>query len=81
MGRFQVVDDKEVQRQVCVSNWQAAKHKKSLCVVQLRVSASWEHFHINLAEVTKRVFGTNYVETVKVQVRVPGHGSVVPGSL
>lgn len=38
--------------------------------VPLTLSASWEHFIINLAYVTKMVFGTKYKETVKIQVRV-----------
>lgn len=36
--------------------------------VPLILAASWEHININLAELTDELFGTKYVETVKVQV-------------
>lgn len=42
--------------------------------VPLVLSASWEHININLAERINVSFGTNYVETVKVQVSV---GSII----
>lgn len=38
--------------------------------VPLILAASWEHININLAELTYELFGTKYVETVKVQVSV-----------
>lgn len=40
--------------------------------VPLILSASWKHININLAERTNDSFGTKYVETVKIQVRVHG---------
>lgn len=67
---FQVIDDKNIQRQICVSTWQVAKNKKCLCVVQLRLSTSWDYFNINLARVTNALFETRYVETVKIKVSV-----------
>lgn len=36
--------------------------------VQLKLSNSWEHLNINLANATSALFGTKYVETVKIKV-------------
>lgn len=37
--------------------------------VPIRLSTSFEHVNINLAKVTHALFGTRYVETVKIKVR------------
>uniref|UniRef100_H3D458 CFA20 domain-containing protein n=1 Tax=Tetraodon nigroviridis TaxID=99883 RepID=H3D458_TETNG len=63
-----VIDDKNIQRQICFSTWQTAKNQKNLCVIQLRLSTSWDYFNINLARVTNALFETKYVETVKVKI-------------
>lgn len=36
--------------------------------VQLKLPNSWEHININLANATSALFGTKYVETVKIKV-------------
>lgn len=40
--------------------------------VQLTLSNLWEHININLANATSALFGTKYVETVKIKVRCDG---------
>lgn len=78
---LKVIDDENIQRQISVSTWQTAKIKKCLCVVQLRLSTSWDYFNINLAKVTNALFGTKYVETVKIKVTVPRfYGRIVARS-
>lgn len=65
---FKVIDDKKIQRRICVSTWQTARNKKCLCVLQIRLCTSWEHINVNLANITNTLFGTKYVETVKLKV-------------
>lgn len=36
--------------------------------VQLKLTTSWEHININLANATRALFGTKYAETVKIKV-------------
>lgn len=62
------MDDKNIQRKICVSTWQTAKTKKYLCVVQVKMSTLWDNVNINLAKVTNALFGTTYVETVRIKV-------------
>lgn len=68
LDNLQVIDDKNIQRKICVSTWQTARNKKCLCVVQIRLCTSWEHINVNLANITNTLFGTKYVETVKLKV-------------
>lgn len=69
-SNFQVMDDRKIRRQICVSTWQTAKNKKNLRVVHLKFPTSWDYININLAEVTAALFGTKYVETVGIKVSV-----------
>lgn len=62
------MDDKKIQRQICVSTWQTAKNRKYRCVVQLKMSTLWDNVNINMAKVTSALFGTKYVETVRIKV-------------
>lgn len=64
------MDDRKIQRQICVSTWQTAKNKKNLCIVHLKFPTSWDYININLAEVTAASFGAKYVETVGIKVSV-----------
>lgn len=66
------MDDRKIKRRICVSTWQTAKNKKNLRVVHLKFPSFWDYIHINLAEVTAALFGTNYVETVGIKVSVGG---------
>ena len=44
--------------------------KAMVCVVcfPLKLSDTWERIDFNLAEITRELFGTRYVETAKIQV-------------
>lgn len=68
LDNFQVIDDKKIQRRICVSTWQTARNKKCQCVVQIKLCTSWEHINLNLANITNTLFGAKYVETVKLKV-------------
>lgn len=76
-----MTDDKKIQRRILQTTFR--KEMKAMVYVvcvPLILAASWEHININLAELTNELFGTKYVETVKVQVSVSasaGKGSIV----
>lgn len=76
-----MTDDKKIQRRILQTTFR--KEMKAMVYVvcvPLILAASWEHININLAELTNELFGTKYVETVKVQVSASasaGKGSIV----
>lgn len=42
--------------------------KPYICTMPLRMDEGWNHIQLNLADFTRRAYGTNYVETLRVQV-------------
>ncbi|KAL2588163.1 hypothetical protein AAZV13_13G154850 [Glycine max] len=42
--------------------------KPSMCTMPLRMDEGWNQIQFNLADFTKRAYGTNYVGTLRVQV-------------
>ncbi|KAF1885544.1 hypothetical protein Lal_00029433, partial [Lupinus albus] len=66
---IQVLDDKNVRRRFRASNFQAVTRVKPyICTMPLRMDEGWNQIQFNLADFTKRAYGTNYVETLRVQV-------------
>ncbi|KAL0538505.1 hypothetical protein IC582_022651 [Cucumis melo] len=66
---IQVLDDKNVRRRFRASNFQAiTRVKPYICTMPLRMDEGWNHIQLNLADFTRRAYGTNYVETLRVQV-------------
>ncbi|KAH1217399.1 Cilia- and flagella-associated protein 20 [Glycine max] len=55
---IQVLDDKNAVTRV----------KPYMCTMPLRMDEGWNQIQFNLADFTKRAYGTNYVETLRVQV-------------
>lgn len=45
-----------------------ARVKPYLCTMPLRMDSGWVYVHLNLADLTRKAFGTNYSETSRVQV-------------
>ncbi|RZB81697.1 Cilia- and flagella-associated protein 20 [Glycine soja] len=39
-----------------------------MCTMPLRMDEGWNQIQFKLADFTKRAYGTNYVETLRVQV-------------
>ncbi|KAL8454969.1 hypothetical protein Emag_001222 [Eimeria magna] len=65
----QIVDDKGIKRRFRASNFQtAARVKPYLCTMPLRMDSGWVYVHLNLADLTRKAFGTNYAQTTRVQV-------------
>ncbi|CAN1757141.1 Cilia- and flagella-associated protein 20, partial [Linum perenne] len=66
---IQVLDDKNVRRRFRASNFQAVTRVKPyICTMPLKLDEGWNQIQFNLADFTKRAYGTNYVETLRVQV-------------
>ncbi|CAD6218588.1 unnamed protein product [Miscanthus lutarioriparius] len=66
---IQVLDDKNVRRRFRASNFQSVTRVKPyICTMPLRLDDVWNNIQLNLADLTKRAYGTNYVETLRVQV-------------
>ncbi|KAF2323725.1 hypothetical protein GH714_036725 [Hevea brasiliensis] len=66
---IQVLDDKNVRRRFRASNFQAiTRVKPYICTMPLKMDEGWNQIQLNLADFTRRAYGTNYVETLRVQV-------------
>lgn len=66
---LQIVDDKNVRRRFRASNYQSTTRVKPfICTMPLRLDDGWNQIQFNLADFTRRAYGTNYVETLRVQV-------------
>jgi len=65
----QILDDKNVRRRFRVSNYQSiTRVKPYICTMPMRLDEGWNQIQLNLADFTRRAYGTNYVETLRVQV-------------
>ncbi|KAM1556233.1 hypothetical protein PS2_039625 [Malus domestica] len=66
---IQILDDKNVRRRFRASNFQAVTRVKPyICTMPLRMDDGWNQIQFNLTDFTRRAYGTNYVETLRVQV-------------
>ncbi|KAL0918774.1 hypothetical protein M5K25_010808 [Dendrobium thyrsiflorum] len=66
---IQVLDDKNVRRRFRASNYQSmTRVKPFICTMPLRLEDGWNNIQLNLTDLTRRAYGTNYVETLRVQV-------------
>ena len=67
---FQVLDDKNVRRRFRASNYQSTTRVKPfICTMPMRLDDGWNQIQFNLSDFTRRAYGTNYIETLRVQVR------------
>lgn len=65
----QILDDKNVRRRFRASNYQSSTRVKPyICTMPLRLDDGWNQIQLNLADYTRRAYGTNYTETLRVQI-------------
>merc|ERR1712172_436250 len=65
----QVLDDKNVRRRFRASNYQSTTRVKPfICTMPMRLDEGWNQIQFNLADFTRRAYGTNYVETLRVSI-------------
>ena len=62
--------DNQVNRSGCFFLlWQGVTRVKPyICTMPLKMDEGWNQIQFNLADFTRRAYGTNYVETLRVQV-------------
>uniref|UniRef100_A0A1B6FGM5 CFA20 domain-containing protein n=1 Tax=Cuerna arida TaxID=1464854 RepID=A0A1B6FGM5_9HEMI len=66
---IQIMDDKNMRRRFRFSNYQSAtKVRPFTCSVPLALKPGWNQMQLNLANFTTRAYGTNYMETQRVQI-------------
>ncbi|GJP46243.1 hypothetical protein CLOM_g5551 [Closterium sp. NIES-68] len=64
-----LMDDKNVKRRFRASNYQSTTRVRPfICTMPLRLEAGWNSLLFNLADFTRRAYGTGYVETLRVAV-------------
>ena len=64
-----VLDDRNVRRRFRASNYQSTTRVKPfICTMPMRLDDGWNQIQFNLSDFTRRAYGTNYIETLRVQV-------------
>lgn len=67
-----MLDDKNVRRRFRASNYQSTTRVKPfICTMPMRLDDGWNQIQFNLSDFTRRAYGTNYIETLRVQVSAP----------
>ncbi|VDM00435.1 unnamed protein product [Schistocephalus solidus] len=65
----QIQDDKGIRRRFRASNYQSTTRVKPfICTMPMRLEEGWNHLQLNLTDLTKRAYGTNFVEVLRIQV-------------
>ncbi|XP_055921009.1 cilia- and flagella-associated protein 20-like [Eupeodes corollae] len=65
----QILDDQKFLRRFRMSNYESKTRVKTFCMsMPMGLSPGWNQIHLNLADFTRRAYGTNYIETVRVQI-------------
>jgi len=66
---IQILDDKNVRRRFRASTYQSTTRVRPyICTMPLQLDEGWNQIQIDLMQYTKRAYGTNYVQTLQVQV-------------
>lgn len=64
-----ILDDKNMRRRFRASNYQSTtKVQPFICTMPMRLDEGWNQIQFNLSDFTRRAYGTNYIETLRVQV-------------
>ncbi|XP_049772071.1 cilia- and flagella-associated protein 20-like [Schistocerca cancellata] len=64
-----VLDDSNMRRRFRVSNYQSATRVQPFsATMPMSLNPNWNEVRFNLADITRRAYGTAYIETVRVQV-------------
>ena len=64
-----VLDDKQINRRFRASNYQSTTRVKPfICTMPMRLDDGWNQIQFNLSDFTRRAYGTNYIETLTVQI-------------
>ncbi|CAB1419305.1 unnamed protein product [Pleuronectes platessa] len=65
----QVLDDHNIRRRFRASNYRTSTNVAPfICTMPLKLDDGWNQIQFNLSDFTSRAYGTNYVETQRVQI-------------
>ena len=65
----QVLDDKGIKRRFRASNYQTTtKVKPFICTMPMKLDDGWNQIQFNLSDFTRRAYGSNYVETLRITI-------------
>lgn len=65
----QVLDDKGIKRRFRASNYQTTtKVKPFICTMPMKLDEGWNQIQFNLSDFTRRAYGSNYVETLRITI-------------
>lgn len=65
----QVLDDQNFRRRFRVSNYRTTTRVNPfVCTMPIRLEVGWNQIQFNLSDLTRRAYGTRYIETLRVQV-------------
>ena len=52
-----------------LKNYQSnTRVKPFICTIPMKLDEGWNQIHFNLTDFTRRAYGTNYIETLRVQI-------------
>nr|XP_034835136.1 cilia- and flagella-associated protein 20-like [Maniola hyperantus] len=64
-----ILDDTNMRRRFRISNFQSTTKIKPFCTTMpIGLSNGWNQIQFNLADFTRRAYGTQFIETLRVQV-------------
>lgn len=64
-----ILDDKNMRRRFRISNFQSTTKIKPFCTTMpIGLSEGWNQIQFNLSDFTRRAYGTQFIETLRVQV-------------
>ncbi|XP_043284723.1 VID27-like protein [Venturia canescens] len=64
-----VLDDKRMHRRFRISNFQSTTKVRPFCTTMpIGLAGGWNQIQFNLADFTRRAYGTNYIETTRMQI-------------
>ncbi|CAG7732173.1 unnamed protein product [Allacma fusca] len=65
----QVLDDTGYRRRFRACNFQAVTRVRPLsCTLPMKLEDGWNQIHMNLADLTRKIYGTNFTEALRVQI-------------
>ena len=64
-----MLDDKNGRPRFRASNYQSTTRVKPfICTMSMRLDEGWNQIQFNLSDFTRRAYGTNNIETLRVQI-------------
>lgn len=74
----QVLDDQNFRRRFRVSNYRTTTRVNPfVCMMPIRLEVGWNQIQFNLSDLTRRAYGTRYIETMRVQVGMSEQGQLI----